>query len=370
MQKKIIAMLLCMSFIQNTCGMGEWFDKTIAKPVKKSAVKTGRAISSGVKKAGSSVSKGATTVAKGAEKGLKETGQFIQKEVISPLESSFQKLDSWRLPNRKLRFDQVAYLGAHNAHVNQKEGFKYSQQLWGLDDQLKNGVRHFLLDLWIGQQGANKGKVLLCHGECEKASRGQRFGGINHVAFKTYLLKIKRFLDTHPNEIVSLELENYVDNNKTNADIRSIPGLSKYVLLPSEYDPANNKGQWPTLDWMIKNNKRLVIFDSGNSAQYGYNTSDYLTRNMYGTHVVDEACRVRNKGSKSNLVQMNYFGTVASPLPNHNAPSQLQKVWSRCQSKQVVPSGKAPNFVALDNVHLGNAMKWINELNAKAAKNL
>ena len=308
-------------------------------------------------------------------KAAQKVGEFVQEEIIDPMLSSFEKLDAWKLPDGRLRFDQVAYLGAHNAHANQQEGFLYSQQLWSLENQLKHGVRHFLIDIWVGKEGADKGKLVLCHEDCEKKSRPQRAGKKYHVTFKAYLEKIKKFLDTHPKEIVSLELENYASAKETAGVIDSVPGLRNYILTVSDYDPDKNDGKWPTLDWMISKNKRLIIFDTGavenETYGYGYKTDRHMVRNMYGTHDIDKACQVRGSVRKgSRLYQLNYFGTIASPLPIHNTPEQLKKVLKRCQEKGVFSKGKAPNFVALDNVHLGNAMKWVNELNAKAAQQL
>lgn len=377
--------MLLLGMVQGIFGM-DWVNEKVVKPVGKATRATGRAVNAGMKKAGTDIGKKTQQVGKGVQQGttavvkeaqvavkktgkmIEKAGEFIEKEVIEPTVGAFQGLEKWRLPDSRLRLDQVTYLGAHNAHVNQKEGFKYSQQLWGLDDQLKNGVRHLLLDTWVAKSGPNKGRVMLCHGDCEKASRAQRVGNAAHVSFKTYLEKIKNFLDKNPREIVTIELESYITNEETLRDLKSVPGLFNYLLLPSDYDPLKKGGNWPTLQWMINNGKRLIIFDTGNSSQYGFNTNDYMIRNMYGTHDLNQACQIRSKPAGSKLFQLNYFGTVASPLPIHNTSTQLKKVLSRCKKNNVISSGQIPNFLSLDNVHLGNPMAWVNELNAKAAK--
>jgi len=350
--------------------------KKVTKKTEKVATKATQDVkktaSTGVKGAQKAIGVAAKETEKAAETAageVKKTAETVG-EFVQGLTSLGEKLDSWALPDGRLRFDEVAYLGSHNSHSNIEEGFVYSQQLWGLDKQLKRGVRHFLIDIWLGKARPNVGKLLLCHGSCEKESRGQRGGRTDHVSFRTYLEKIKRFLDTHPKEIISLELENYASGSDTLKAIWSVPGLSKYVLIPADYDPLKHDGKWPTLHELIKMGKRLIIFDTGDSSKYAFGTNDYLIRNMYGKLNVDQACEIRKKPAGSRLFQMNYFGTVTSPSPHHNTPEQLKKVLARCQSKNVVDKGKKPNFIALDNVHLGNAMKWVNELNASAAKRL
>lgn len=385
MNKKPMILLLCaVVMMVSAKNLWEKFKTGTKKAVKKTGQvatqatqEVGKGAQTAVKKTGKVAETAVKETGKAAKVAVEETKKAGEKvgEFVEELGAAIEKLEAWKAPDGRLRFDEVAYLGAHNAHVNQQEGFRYSQQLWSLENQLKHGVRHFLIDIWIGEAGPNKGKLLLCHGECEKASRAQRLGGKNHVLLRAYLEKIKRFLDTHPKEIISLELENYASAKETANAIDSVPGLRNYILTLKDYDPEKHDNKWPTLNWMISNNKRLVIFDLGGVEiepyGYGYKTDRHMIRNMYGTHDLNKACELRGSTRRSSrLYQLNYFGTVASPLPIHNTPTQLKKVLKRCQEKGVVSKGKAPNFIALDNVHLGNAMKWVNELNAKAAKRL
>lgn len=359
-------MLIIVNFSLNA----DWFTDNIINPTKKAFNKGAKEIESLAKKGAKAIETGAKTLIKETGKGLDASAKFIKKEIVDPTKSTFQALDKWKLPDGRLRLDQVAYLGAHNAHANLEEGFLYSQQLWSLDKQLKNGVRHLLIDLWKGKEGSGKGKILLCHDDCEKVSRTLRAGNKNHVTFKRYLEQIKDFLTKNPREILSLDLERYVPNDEVLKDIESIPGLYKYVLTPADYDPHKYGEKWPTLDWLIAKGKRLIIFDTGDPSKYGYNIDSYVIRNMYGTHDLNKACQIRSKPKDARLFQLNYFGTVASPLPIHNTPTQLKKVISTCEQNKVISSGQKPNFVALDNVHLGNAMQWVNELNQNASKSL
>jgi hypothetical protein len=54
----------------------------------------------------------------------------------------------------------------------------------------------------------------------------------------------------------------------------------------------------------------------------------------------------------------------------HNTPEQLKAVLQRCQQKGVIAPGKTPNFIAIDFVDRGNAMKWVNELNRQAIQGI
>ncbi len=351
MNKKVVFLLLL--FTSFSMYGGDWFKKTIVNPVKK-----------------------------GVRGAVKETGKVVEqvgtkiKEVEQVVKGQFEPLEGWILPDGRLRLDQVAYLGSHNSHANLQEGFVYNQQNWSFANQLKGGIRHFLIDIWVGKKGKDKGKLLLCHGECATQSLATR-AGKPHLFFKTYLEQLKLFLDTHPKEIVTLELENYAKPAETLKIIQSVPEISKYILTPKDYDPMKHGGQWPTLKWLVNKGKRLIIFDTGSGVEnYGFNTNTYMIRNMYGTYDLDRACRLRGDNLPNRtLYQLNYFDTVALPEPSptypiRNSPKQLQKVLAKCEQKGVIPKGKTPNFIALDHVHRGNPMKWVNELNRRASQSI
>lgn len=284
---------------------------------------------------------------------------------IQNITTSLQALDAWKLPDKRLRFDQVTYLGTHNSFSNLQEGFIYCQQYWSFDNQLKHGIRNFSLDLWYGGE-----TIYLCHGECANESTWARLALTSPKTLRSYLVKIKAFLDAHPEEIISLSFERYVSNEDVYKDILSVPGLFEYVLTPEFYDPLKNDGLWPVIGGLVSMGKRLIIFDTGSPEKYGFGTRTYLIRNMYGKLSINGASEVRDKPSGAILFDMSYFGTVTSPLPIHNSPATLQQLLNACQEKNLIPVGKSPNFVALDNVHLGNAMRWVNALNAAAAKQL
>ncbi|MCF8178883.1 MAG: hypothetical protein K9J74_10280, partial [Sulfuritalea sp.] len=50
------------------------------------------------------------------------------------------------------RYDQVAFLTAHNAFANEEEGWKYHQQSKSILNQLRYGVRGFMLDVHYAER--------------------------------------------------------------------------------------------------------------------------------------------------------------------------------------------------------------------------
>jgi hypothetical protein len=79
------------------------------------------------------------------------------------------------------------------------------------------------------------------------------------------LTAIETFLAANPDEIVTIFIEDYVQepNGLTNAFTKA--GLMKY-MFPLAKMPQTG-GNWPTVDSMIANNERLLVFTSIASKQ-------------------------------------------------------------------------------------------------------
>lgn len=72
---------------------------------------------------------------------------------------------------------------------------------------------------------------------------------------------VKGFLDENPNEVLMMLLVNG-DNVDPSvfANALSGSGLQKYVFTPSSGSGILPINEWPTLNTMIENNSRLVLF--------------------------------------------------------------------------------------------------------------
>ena len=223
-------------------------------------------------------------------------------------------------------------------------------------------------DIWV-----YKDKLMLCHNKCKITVLLK--AGAQPKTWVSFLQMLKTWLDTHPKEIVTLDLENYANAERTYKDIQSVPGLEKYILTPSDYDPIKHGGKWPTLQWLQNRNKRLIIFDAKYGTPYAFHTNTYLIRNMYGNlYNLDKVCTLRGAKEPNwelrTLYQLNYYGKITDFRPKFNTPERLKEVLAKCQENGVIPKGKTPNIVSIDYVDRGNPMKWVNELNKQAARRL
>lgn len=303
-------------------------------------------------------------------------------------------LDAWVFPDPQLRYDEVSFLTAHNAFANFNEGWKqYMMQTWSIEEQLDHGVRGIMLDTHEGTDGT----IRLCHGGCGAFHTLQKGIGLaasalwqkhEYESLVNTLTTIKKWLDKHPSEIVTLFLENRVDNEKLAQEIASIKGFLPMVLKLNEWDPSKHDGKWPTISWMRAHNKRIIIFnedkteselsrtDGAQKYTYPFAYSwHYLIESRYGSVDKHTVCAERTESELYRdlgrfLLLLNFFRQITGPLAlsaRDNSYQTLKELVAFCK-EQGLAHGKNPNFIALDFVEEGNAIKLINELNAYSRK--
>ncbi|EEF43672.1 phospholipase C, putative [Ricinus communis] len=122
-----------------------------------------------------------------------------------------------------------------------------------ITDQLNNGVRGLMLDMYDFLND-----IWLCHS----------FGGkcYNFTAFQpaiNILKEVQVFLESHPSEIITIIIEDYVTSPNGLTKVFNAAGLRKY-WFPVSRMPKNG-GDWPTVDDMVQKNQRLVVFTSKSS---------------------------------------------------------------------------------------------------------
>ena len=341
----LLAGLVCMGiFIKQTGIAKSWFTKHIIEPTE--------------------------------EKVIDPVKEGVQREIIDPLIATFQRwnMDKWRLPNENLRYDQVSNLCSHNSFTYPPK-WLYYQQIADIKTQLNHGVRALMPDTY-----EYKGDIYLCHQACTGAAGIQKMGEPDK--FSDFLKVVKNWLDAHPSEIVTLIVEEGSKNYPLLAQaVERVPGLPQMVLSKLEYEPLNHDGYWPTLKKLKQMGKRLIIFSSRAKSpfkKYSYYEWKYIIESNYSSRNKNVVCQEHEdsikRGSKHprRLLLINYFGEITSDeltAARDNKYENLKSLIKTCKAKGL-GGGKNPNFIALDRVDKGNAMKLINELNRQAEQEL
>ncbi|HEY8515592.1 MAG TPA: hypothetical protein VIS07_08765 [Candidatus Binatia bacterium] len=242
------------------------------------------------------------------------------------------------------RFDQVAYVTTHNANSNVEDGFVGPNQRYGVARQLADGVRGLMLDTYY-----DAGEVVLCHALCQLGKK----------PLVDTLIDIRKFLERHPYEIVSIIFESYVSAADTEAAFAAA-GLLPYVHAQPVGVP------WPTLREMIAADRRLVVFtdNQGGAYPWYHRVWTYAFETHYSFANPAALSCDPNRGSPSNsLFILNHFLTQVFGSPalaeqiNHN-PLFIDRALE-CQAA----NGALPNFVTVDFYDIGDVMKVVAQLN-------
>lgn len=244
-------------------------------------------------------------------------------------------------------YDEVAYLTTHNAYNAEKDDFMLPNQTYGITQQLNDGVRGLMIDVYDVD-----GVLIVYHG----------LDFLGTAPFTDNLLEIKDFLTENPNEIVTIILECY-----TTADAIE-QALGDAELSDFLY---TKNGDWATLQEMIDTNQRLVIFTDVNDASAAQNWYHYVwqyaVETHYSVHDTAEMVCDYNRGNASNdLFIFNHFIThpsfgtglpEESEIANSN-PFLLNRILE-CQEVH----DKFPNFITIDFYEKGDALQVVNTLN-------
>lgn len=249
-------------------------------------------------------------------------------------------------------FDEVVYATSHNAMSNAAEGWLASNQQVTVPDQLDAGIRSLMLDTWYWD-----GDIVLCHGGEVLPGLGCDITG--QKPLDVGLAELTTYLDTHPNEVLSIIFESYISEADTEAEFAT-SGLLAHVHTQSIGSP------WPTLRSLIAAGTRLVVFtdDSGATLPWHHYVWAHAWETHFSAAVPGDFSCAPNRGSTSNpLFIFNHFLTnpFAAPalaeMVNHN-PFFIDRA-EQCQTE----SGDLPNFVTVDFENIGDVYEVVAELN-------
>ncbi|KAK9266203.1 hypothetical protein L1049_012536 [Liquidambar formosana] len=249
-----------------------------------------------------------------------------------------------------LPFNRYSWLTTHNAFSRLGESSATGSvnlaprnQQDSITSQLNNGVRGLMLDMYDFNND-----IWLCHS----------FGGkcYNYTSFQpaiNVLKEIQVFLEANPTEIVTIIIEDYVTSPKGLTKVFDAAGLRKF-WFPVSRMPKNGQ-DWPTVDDMVHQNQRLVVFTSKSSKEASEGIAyewKYLVENQYGDGgMIAGSCPNRVESSPMNtmtrsLVLVNYFPDnpdLTQACKYNSAP--LVSMVNTCYEA----SGKRwPNFIAVD----------------------
>lgn len=270
--------------------------------------------------------------------------------------------------------NQLTWTATHNAFAHST--YIARNQDKDIRTQLDDGVGALMLDLW-----EHEGRVYLCHTACTSLinTRIRTFADVLNA-------DILPHLRNRPNAILTLFLEDYVSPDKVQAELDAVSGLAGMTFDPSQWPDSR---EWPTIGQLVARGQRLLIFTGSRSIAGDYNVPggkatfmfgqdgtvenywslgdtifehDWSCRTRWG-HIPLDAKHVDFRGkSWPPLFVMNQFHGLSQTL-HARSDNNLSNLWMRVESQCRAPSGKTPNFIAVDFYHQGDALEYAATLN-------
>jgi hypothetical protein len=271
-------------------------------------------------------------------------------------------------------FDKVVLPATHNSMSAAALGFQIPNQPVGIPDQLKDGIRGFLIDTHYGRvqpdgsvvtdddgkATGGKRDTYLCHVVCQ----------IGHSKLVPVLHSMRNFLRSHPGNVLLLDVEDYI-TPKDFVKAMKRSGLSKYAYRGSTK-------HWPTLRTMIKRNQQVVVLDEHRAGGAPWVHLDYagiVQETAYTwtdpAQITDSAnwpasCAPNRGGTKGSLFLMNHWSPpTPRPQPDPVADAQVNAtdvLAGRARACQTA-RGLLPTIVAVDQYRTGGLFDAVKQLN-------
>lgn len=265
-------------------------------------------------------------------------------------------------------FDQYLWITTHNAA---NHGSFLPNQSLDIAAQLQRGVRGLMLDIY-----ERDGQLVTCHAEC--AFHGRK------APLKEDLGSVSRYLDDHPDAVVTLQLEDHYPRSAMETFVRDNATLFRHGFKPDDPRWAAKKGQWPTLRELIVADQRLLVLtqQAELSGTYAGGITTFLhdravTAENYwsmGDTIFshDTTCKPRWSNipldaadqpiGLPRLFVMNHFHGV--PLSAHSGvDNRLDTVLERLDTACLSAARRMPNYLAIDFIEWGDMLEFAETYN-------
>ncbi|CAG8918497.1 unnamed protein product [Penicillium salamii] len=262
-------------------------------------------------------------------------------------------------------YSNITFVGSHDSPF--VGPLPQQNQNIDIKAQLDMGIRY--LQAQTHHSVLDKKTLELCHTSCFLEDAG---------TLKKFLTTIKKWLDAHPNEVVTLLLTNGDSISISEfGDTFSSSGITKYAYVPPSSPLAIS--DWPTMGDLISSGKRLVVFlDYGaNTSQvnyihdefaYYFETAYDVTDASFSSCSIDRppgALATGRMGLVNHFLDIDIFGVkvpARDKAGTTNAASGKGSIGAQA-SLCAGLYGRVPNVILADFVDKGEVIKAQNNLN-------
>ncbi|MEZ4235442.1 MAG: hypothetical protein R3F59_04630 [Myxococcota bacterium] len=246
------------------------------------------------------------------------------------------------------QLDEVVLAVAHNAMNVEDEGWDYPNQHHGYEQQVADGIRGFMLDVYL------EGDVTtLCHADCSLGSE----------PLPEALDRFTALLDQHPSDVFVFVIQDETEAAPIVAAFEAAGLVDRLIVPPAAGEP------WPTLGALVDAGTQLLV--THEKAQPGapawYPAAyDLAWDNDYSSQSVDDFDCAALRGDRANpIFLVNHFLTVGlasdALAAEANPEAVIRDHVDRCEAE----TGDRVNWIAVDFYDVGDVVAVVDALNAR-----
>ncbi|HEV2873994.1 MAG TPA: hypothetical protein VGW14_02500, partial [Thermoleophilaceae bacterium] len=293
------------------------------------------------------------------------------------------------------RLDEVVFPATHNSYAAADEpGWFFANQRFGIERQLEDGIRAFLIDVHFGAIDPRSGRVRTDF-QAEGASRNKVARALGPEALRTadrlvgragvgrpegerrpYLCHtlcelgaepideqlglFRAFLDANPREVVILFVEPYVPVEEIERAFERADLLEEAAEIPAG-------GPLPTLGELIRERTRLVVLaEEDGGARPWYLPGFELVQDtpLGATRPAELRCRRFRGRPDSPMLLLNHWIDTFPPSVSRNG-----RIGARFLERRALRCGRirglVPNLLAVDFHERSDVVEVARELNAR-----
>ena len=268
-------------------------------------------------------------------------------------------------------FDRVVIPATHNSMSAQALGWLIPNQQLSIPDQLRAGIRGFLIDTYYGHRQPDgvvvndpvktpQSGLYLCHVLCQ----------LGATPLVDALRAMRDQLLADPGSVLVIINEDYIAPKDFRRAVR-VSGLRRFVYKRAP-GPA-----WPTLREMIRKRQRVVVLaehDAGRVPWYYEGYAEGILQETpftwpVPTNLTDPAqweasCRPNRGGTTGSLFLMNHWSPPVAPNPVTSAAVNAADVIEGRARTCARVRGRLPTIVAVDMFPAGGLLEAVRRLNA------
>lgn len=263
------------------------------------------------------------------------------------------------------KYNNVVFATTHNSYAVFGQ-FSAANHFGSIQNSLDQGVRALMLDVHWSDHTSDG--IAICHSRCSQGS----------VRVDEILGLIATFLDNHPVNVITIMWEIVCSKQQEDCDalkhavyrIIERSQLADMLYVPTNASPADGLtptrvalgDRWPTLQKMVDNNERIVMFFDKSSDKSSFDRPshlelwDHVIETSYSNNdhnALDAECKF-HRGSPDNPGKMllnNHF-THLGLLPvslitmGYNTNPYMYNRMVRCQHELGKP---ITNFISVDH---------------------